>query len=277
MITSLHSPHVERVQALLGSRGNKARRETGLFVAEGMQSVREALQSDEAAPQHRFAKIRTKTVFVTEKGRHLLASEDLVSERCEFIDVAENVMAAMTDTVTPQGVLALCEIPERNFLSFSGTLHNEKTTIRLAYFWQIQDPGNAGTVIRNADAFGFDAILFSPDSVDPYSPKVVRATAGSLWHLPVFENCAPADLLALNGINIFITDSVGGISLADAVEQQGSASIWIFGNEARGIAEFPASVAARAQRVSIPMNGQAESLNIASATSIVMYSARLQA
>ena len=274
MITSLHSPHVERVKALSGSRGNKARREQGLFVAEGLQSVREALTTSDITP---------RTIYLTDSGRTLLSQEDLISERYEFIDVTDQVMAAMTDTVTPQGIVAICEIPHRAFSEFVSQLKSrdiEKKThqiLRIAYFWQIQDPGNAGTVIRTADAFSFDAVVFSPDSVDPYAPKVVRSSAGSLWHIPIFTDVAPEQLSTIPGIRIFITDGAGGISLSEAVERQGDRSAWIFGNEARGIATLPAELVSQAESVVIPMSGSAESLNIASATSIVLYSARLKA
>ena len=119
MITSLHSPHVERVKALLGSRGNKARRQEKLFVAEGLQSIREALSSN---------LITTQAIYLTEKGRQLLAEENLISEDFEFIDVSDAVMAAMTDTVTPQGLLALCEIPSAKKSEFLAQLKDRKST-----------------------------------------------------------------------------------------------------------------------------------------------------
>ena len=192
MITSLHSPHVERVKALLGSRGNKARRQEKLFVAEGLQSIREALSSN---------LITTQAIYLTENGRQLLAEENLISEDFEFIDVSDAVMAAMTDTVTPQGLLALCEIPSAKKSEFLAQL-NQQRPIRIAYFWQIQDPGNAGTVIRTADAFGCSAVMFSPGSVDVFSPKVVRSTVGSLWHIPIFEDVDASEILGIAGAKI---------------------------------------------------------------------------
>lgn len=265
MITSLHSPHVERVKALLGSRGNKARRQEKLFVAEGLQSIREALSSN---------LITTQAIYLTENGRQLLAEENLISEDFEFIDVSNAVMAAMTDTVTPQGLLALCEIPSAKKSEFLVQL-NQQRPIRIAYFWQIQDPGNAGTVIRTADAFGCSAVMFSPGSVDVFSPKVVRSTVGSLWHIPIFEDVDAGEILGIAGAKIFITDGAGDRELTDAVREQGSASIWVFGNEAHGVKDLPAELLSRAESVAIPMSGAAESLNIASAASIVLYSASL--
>jgi TrmH family RNA methyltransferase len=147
--------------------------------------------------------------------------------------------------------------------------------IRIAYFWQIQDPGNAGTVIRTADAFGCNAVMFSSGSVDVFSPKVVRSTVGSLWHIPIFEDVEPREILEISGAKIFVTDGAGELELAAAVKEQGSVAIWVFGNEARGISDLPAELLSRAQSVAIPMSGGAESLNIASAASIVLYSASL--
>lgn len=265
MITSLHSPHVERVKALLGSRGNKARRQEKLFVAEGLQSIREALAS---------SLITTQAIYVTEHGRQLLAEENLISEDFDFVDVSDAVMAAMTDTVTPQGVLALCEIPKSNKSEFFAHIR-QPHPIRIAYFWQIQDPGNAGTVIRTADAFGCNAVMFSPGSVDVFSPKVVRSTVGSLWHIPIFEDVEPHEIVEISGAKIFVTDGAGELELAAAVKEQGNVAMWVFGNEARGVSDLPAELLSRAQTVAIPMSGGAESLNIASAASIVLYSASL--
>ena len=180
-ITSLHSPHVERVKALLGSRGKKIRNSEHVFVADGMQSLRGALR-----PHSQFAP-HIQKIFVTPEGRIKLENEfaqELTSH--DVVNVSESVMNAMTDTQSPQGVLALCKYLPHDLSTISSAK-------KVAYFWQLQDPGNAGTAIRTADACGFDAVIFSELSVDIFSPKVVRSTAGSLWNIPVFQLNPPSN------------------------------------------------------------------------------------
>jgi len=260
MITSLHSPHVEAVKALLGSRGVKERRERSLFVIEGAQNLRSAVAASRKT---------IKTVYLTGEGRSRIADVDLTG--LDVHDVSTQVMAAMTDTVTPQGILALAQIDSFDFASW---LAHENRNLKIAYFWQLQDPGNAGTVIRAADAFGFDAILFSDQSVDIHSPKVVRSSAGSLWHIPIFEEIQWNALLTLakeKQLTPLALTAHGDKELARSVSESRSRStIWIFGNEARGlpdeISRDPSVI-----RVAIPMSGAAESLNLATAASVVMY------
>ncbi|HEX7404581.1 MAG TPA: RNA methyltransferase [Candidatus Nanopelagicaceae bacterium] len=255
MIESLHSPHIARVKALLGSRGKKERREAGSFVAEGLQFLREA-----AAPQ---ASPQIQTLYLTTSGRFKIAAEGIAINHLESVDVSDGVMAAMGETVTPQGILAICRIPEMNI---DDLLISENSSF--LYLHEIQDPGNAGTILRTADATGFSGIFTSPNSVDIYSPKVVRASAGSLWHLPVFERVAleivlerwPNDL-------IYGLAADGKESLLDVAN--GRPSLWIFGNEAHGLSELPDSP--RIKRVRIPMAGNAESLNLAAAAAIVLF------
>jgi len=118
-------------------------------------------------------------------------------------------------------------------------------------------------------------VMFSPGSVDVFSPKVVRSTVGSLWHIPIFEDVEPHEILEISGAKIFVTDGAGELELAAAVKEQGNVAMWVFGNEARGVSDLPAELLSRVQTVAIPMSGGAESLNIASAASIVLYSASL--
>jgi len=175
------------------------------------------------------------------------------------VNVSDAVMKEMTDTQSPQGVLAICKYRPHS-------LENLVSAKKVAYFWQLQDPGNAGTAIRTADACGFDAILFSDLSVDVYSPKVVRSTAGSLWNIPVVEGVNLEDFLAWGkGHQVFAFDGAGNSVLTD-LQPAGELAL-IFGNEARGLPELPPSV----QIVSIPMQGYAESFNVASAAAIAMF------
>ena len=261
-VTSLHSPHVERVKALLGSRGKKVRQAEKLFVADGIQSVREALtagtNSYEQAPE-------LVNLYLTEKGAAKLATEidsDLLKD-APIVNVSDAVMDAMAQTETPQGILALCKYTEMTLYKIA-----QRQARKIAYFWEIQDPGNSGTVIRTAEACGFDAVIFSNNSVDAYSPKTIRATVGAIWHIPVVENIPVGELAKFAKEHQFKTIGLAGEatdSLLDLSESE--KTILIFGNEARGL---PAELTLD-QRVRIPMKGASESLNVASAAAIAMF------
>lgn len=255
MIESLHSPHIARVKALLGSRGKKQRRDSSQFVAEGLQFVREASQP-ESLPG-------IDILYLTSAGRHRLEENQISIDHLQVIDVSDEVMAQMGETVTPQGILGICDMPHRDIDDL-----NIYPGSNFIYLNEIQDPGNAGTILRTADATGFSGVITSENSVDIYSPKVVRASAGSLWHLPVYERI---DLASV--IKKWPNDSIYALS-AEADQSfleitPTSPSLWIFGNEARGLRSV--TDLARISTVHIPMAGNAESLNLASAAAIVLF------
>ena len=252
MIESLNSPHIARVKALIGSRGVKERKNTGHFVAEGMQCARESLVS------HKGPKI--ETLYLTANGR---SKVEAFAELTKFnvVDVSDEVMKEMSETITPQGILAICSIPKNELSSIA-----LNGTRRFIYLSEVQDPGNAGTILRSADAFAMDAVITSPGSVDMYSPKVVRSTAGSLWHIPVYESVALVDLLSL-GVKAFSLGAHGAHSLNEFQISGDIAAV--FGNEARGLTT--GQQLDSIDVVSIPMPGNAESLNLSAAASIVMY------
>lgn len=252
MIESLNSPHVARVKALIGSRGVKERKNSGQFVAEGVQCAREAFVS-KSGP-------KVETVYLTANGR-TKAEEIADLNQFNTVDVSDEVMKQMSETITPQGIIAICSIPETTFDSI--TLNGNRKFI---YLSEVQDPGNAGTILRSADAFGMDAVITSPGSVDMYSPKVVRSTAGSLWHIPVFQSMGLEELVD-RGIHGFSLGANGDKDLKDYISS--GDTVAIFGNEARGLNSR--SNLAGIETVNIPMPGNAESLNLSAAASIVMY------
>ena len=258
-ITSLHSPHVERVKALLGSRGKKIRATEKEFIADGIQSVREVL-----SPSFDGAPILLH-LYVTEKGYAKLVAEispDLLSN-APIVHVSDAVMNEMAETESPQGILALCKFTEITLYKIK-----QREAKKIAYFWEIQDPGNCGTVIRTAEALGFDAVIFSNNSVDTYSPKTVRATVGALWHIPVVQGVSLEDLMEFSQANDFYTVALAGDGNGSIVElPKNERTILIFGNEARGLPE----ISGLNSRASIPMSGRSESLNVASAAAIAMF------
>jgi TrmH family RNA methyltransferase len=253
MIESLHSPHVARVKALIGSKGAKERREQGLFIAEGVQCAKEALTSV-SGPQ-------IKILYGTENGLSKISDLDLGT--VEIVEVTDAVMKAMSDTVTPQGLISLCYKPRTDFSEVTPS-----GSSKYIYLHEIQDPGNAGTILRTADAMGISAVITSPDSVDIFSPKVVRSTAGSLWHIPVFEGISFDRLdKQFKGIQKLLLSSHAKTSIVD-LSIPGDC-VAIFGNEARGV--DASTLGASVTEVTIPMAGRAESLNLSAAASIVMF------
>jgi len=258
-ISSLHSSHVERVKALLGSRGKKYRREEKAFIADGIQSVREALSPKIASAP------KVERLYVTEAGLAKLESEisPAILQAVDIYPVTDEIMKAMADTESPQGILAWCSYLDMTLYKL-GQINAKK----IAYFWELQDPGNSGTAIRTADACGFDAIVFSDKSVDVFSPKTVRATVGSLWHIPVVESIPLAEMMEFAGAGGFSSIAFAGDasdSFLDIVPAE--REILIFGNEARGLPEIEGLTS----RVRIPMAGYSESLNVASAAAITMF------
>jgi TrmH family RNA methyltransferase len=251
MIESLHSPHIARVKALIGSKRARERHEQGLFVAEGMQCAREALSTSQG-PQ-------IKTLYATAQG--LAKLEDCDLSQIDLIEVSEAVMKAMSDTVTPQGIVTVCFKPELQLDDMS--LSKEPFIV---YLYQIQDPGNAGTILRSADAMGVDAVVVSPESVDMFSPKVVRAS--SLWNIPVIENVPFSELSKKLPqsqkylLSSHATSSIDHVSVAGGV-------IAIFGNEARGVTSH--DLGEEVSEITIPMKGRAESLNLSAAAAITIF------
>jgi TrmH family RNA methyltransferase len=203
---------------------------------------------------------RIETLYLTANGR-IKVEEFADLSKFNTVDVSDEVMKQMSETITPQGIIAICTIPSTQLDSIP--LNGSRKFI---YLSEVQDPGNAGTILRSADAFGMDAVITSPGSVDMYSPKVVRSTAGSLWHIPVFESIALEELVG-HGIRGFSLGATGSKSLNDYVST--GDTVAIFGNESRGLTTSENLISI--ESVNIPMPGNAESLNLSAAASIVMY------
>lgn len=178
--------------------------------------------------------------------------------------VTERAAKALSDTVTPVGLVAVCAMPQTTLDDVLG----EAELVAVAV--GISEPGNAGTLIRVADAMGADAVVLTGHSVDPYNGKCLRASAGSIFSVPVVgEADAAAVVKSLReaGLQVLATTLDGDLSLEDA--DLSGPTAWLFGPEAHGL---PAELAAMAtHRVHIPMGGDAESLNVASAAAICLY------
>lgn len=182
--------------------------------------------------------------------------------------VDERALASLSDSVSPAGVVALCRFVD---VGLEAALSSARTVAVCA---DVRDPGNAGTVIRCADASGADAVVLAGSSVDAYNPKTVRASVGSLFHLPfAVEPSAPDAVRAARaaGLTVLAADGAGEVGLYDAALAPVLAGpvAWLFGNEAWGLPEELAALADH--RVAIPILGRAESLNLSTAAALCLY------
>ena len=179
--------------------------------------------------------------------------------------VTERAAKALSDTVTPVGLVAVCKVPS---VSLADAVAAEPRLVAVGV--QISEPGNAGTLIRIADAMGADAVVLAGRSVDPYNGKCLRASAGSIFAIPVAAEPDAAhavDALTGAGLQVLATTVDGEVSLDDA--RLGGPTAWLFGPESHGLPTELAGMAAH--RIRIPMPGSAESLNVASAAAICLY------
>ena len=292
-VTSIRSPRVKAARQLAR---RSSRQRTRLFLAEGPQAVREALAWGQAAPQPGegprgvYGRLGAEgaagasgqpeadgaggvvtELFVTAeaRSRHDELTAQAAARGVPVLAVSGQVMAELAQTVTPQGLLAVCrfiDVPLQRLTAASPRL-----VVLLA---NVRDPGNAGTVLRTADAAGADGVVFSDASVDPYNSKCVRASAGSLFHLPVVAGSPlrqAAAALRGAGLQILAAEGSAGREL-DELESDGALgrpTAWLFGNEAWGL---PADLVALAdEAVAVPIYGRAESLNLAAAAAVCLY------
>ena len=249
MITSVKNP---KVAAAVRLKKRAFREQEARFLVEGVQAVREALGSG----------ARLAGLF------HTAGSQDL-AERAreagvEVQVVSEEVMARLTSTVTPQGLVAIVPFVDVAL----DALPPSPACVALLH--SVRDPGNAGTVLRSADAAGADAVIFGASSVDVYNPKTVRASAGSVFHVPVVRGPKTEEAVRAlrdRGCRVLAMDADGEADLytLDLTEP----TAFLFGNEAWGL---PQEVAALADAtVRVPIQGGAESLNLAAAATVCLF------
>jgi RNA methyltransferase, TrmH family len=243
-----------RVAAARRLQRRRERDQTGRFLAEGPQAVRSALVAD--AVIELFG-----TAAALAKHADLAARAPLVSP------VTDEAIAALAETVHPQGLVAVCrhlDVPLRSV--------SARRLVAVAA--GIKDPGNAGTVLRTADAAGAGAVIFAGEAVDPYNGKCVRASAGSLFHVDVVRERSVAEVVpALHaaGTQVLAATGYGSDSLDDLIDAGvlAAPTAWLFGSEAHGLAPDVLELADR--RVRVPIYGGAESLNLAAAAAVCLY------
>jgi RNA methyltransferase, TrmH family len=260
-----------RVKAARRLARRVSRADSRLFLAEGPQAVREALDLLGCVVE----------VFAVPEAA---ASHPDILDRATgagvpWRPVDEAALASLTETVHPQGLVAVCRFLDRPLVDVLPDAASTGGGL-VAVCADVRDPGNAGTVIRCADAAGASAVVLTGSSVDPYNGKAVRASVGSLFHLGIAiepDTALVVGELQRRGYQVLAADGAGETDLDDALDEGRLArpTAWLFGNEAWGLPDPVASLAD--QRVRIPIHGRAESLNLATAAAVCLYaSARAQ-
>jgi TrmH family RNA methyltransferase len=257
----LDNPRSPRVRAVAKLAKRPARTETGLFLLEGPQAVDEALAFRPEVVVDLFA-----TPTALERYPEIARAAAEAEVEVEF--VTEQVLDAMADTVTPQGFVAVA----RQFPTSIRDIFTGAPKL-VAVLEEVRDPGNAGTIIRAADSAGADAVILTGRTVDLYNPKVVRSTTGSLFHLPVAVGADLADVVGRAhsaGLQVLAADIKGEDLLAARRDGElARPTAWVFGNEARGLADELLDLVDRV--VTVPIYGRAESMNLATAASVCLY------
>ena len=255
MITSLSNDLVKLTVSLHHKKG---RQEQNLYLAEGIHLVQEALRSGARIRRYFW----TQKLITTPEGQALRNS---LESRYEGYEVSETVFGKISETETPQGILAAITIPECSGIELTG--------LKLGFIVDgLQDPGNVGAIIRTAWAGGLDGLIFTPQTADPFQGKAVRASMGGVFAVPFYRNIEPETIIGharQAGIQIVAGDPAAGLNIFDI--DLLPPTLFLVGQEGQGInpiwRELPA------QWVKIPQPGRAESLNVAVAAGVLMYEA----
>lgn len=256
-ITSAANPHIkDMVKA-------RSRPSAGAFFIEGPHLVGAAIHSAAAIREVFFS----PSFASSDEGAELMPQ--LSRKAGRVFEVTDAVMKKLSDTEAPQGVLALTSLPTARLADLSPGANPLITVIE-----GVQDPGNVGTIIRLADAAAGDIVIVLHGSCDPYMPKAVRATAGSIFNIPVIrartDECL--DWLRLRKITLAVTSAKGNQSIF-AASLAGPVA-FAFGNEAKGISKTLGDAAD--MTINIPIYGRAESINVATAAAVCLYEAARQ-
>ncbi|MCI8668013.1 MAG: RNA methyltransferase [Lachnospiraceae bacterium] len=254
MISSINNSQIKNILALKNKA--KVRREQGCFIVEGIRMFTEI-------PRDSLVKTYISESFVPEmSGKNIIAPET-----CEV--VSDRVFQAMSDTVTPQGILAVVRQNNRSFEQILDCEHSVRSHCYMV-LENIQDPGNLGTIIRTSEGAGVSAVIMSRNTADIYNPKVVRSTMGSVFRVPYIYVDDLEDVVGKmkeRNITIYAAHLKGNADYDEGDYTKPSA--FLIGNEGNGLSRELTALADRLIR--IPMCGQVESLNAASAATVLMY------
>ena len=254
LIKSSSNQYIKEVKKL---NKKKDRTKKGLYFIEGVRIVEDAIKSKASVEYILYS----DRLFQTEEGKRLF---NIISEKFRCYEIEHNLFKEVSDTENSQGVLAVVRMKEHTL----DDIRKNKSFI--IFLDKLQDPGNMGTIIRSADALGVSGIIVSKGSVDIYNPKVVRSTMGSIFHIPIVQiedSIDTINKLKKDGVKILATtlDEANYCYNVDLKED----ILIIIGNEGRGISEDLINISN--ENVIIPMIGKSESLNVAMASSIIMY------
>ncbi|MGM9985656.1 MAG: TrmH family RNA methyltransferase [Bacillaceae bacterium] len=243
-IDSNQNPKIKGWKKLLTK---KEREKTGLFLIEGHHLIEEALKHD-----------IVDCIIMSEETKTIKAADNV-----EVYLVPTNVVKELSETESPQGIVAVCRKQQ-----WDGAFEKGRYLLIDA----VQDPGNVGTMIRTADAAGFDGVVLGNGCVDQYNSKVIRATQGSLFHIPVIKRDLEDVMneMQSNGIAVYGTALENAVSYKE-VEKTDNVALLV-GNEGSGV--NPALLVRTTQNLYIPIHGGAESLNVAVAAGILLYALR---
>ncbi|MGA0078644.1 MAG: TrmH family RNA methyltransferase [Candidatus Nanopelagicales bacterium] len=236
------------VQKLRKLTQKKYRKSLGEFLIEGPSLLEEGLKANWV----------TEIFYIKKFNNHEHLLEKAASLGIKFFQISKKSLKKITDTSNPSGIIA---VAKKVFKDFSG--ESTGKTAQVIYLDEVQDPGNAGTIVRGAAAFGFDAVVFSKDSVDPTNLKCVRASAGGIFKIPIYLN-EDLEKFSKWDFEILIADSNGYEDLPKV--QFKDKQVWVFSNEARG-----ARSGYDYKTVRIPIKHDTESLNVAQAASVLMF------
>lgn len=259
----ISSPANKLIKEVISLKQKKYRDSLGMFIAEGVRLVEECVNAEWPVETC----IYTEAASTRERARHLI--DRLEKQNCHMVIVPENIYHKISDTDQPQGIMVI--LKKRQLLTKNLVSTNGKMPL-LVVLDGIQDPGNVGTIIRTADAAGCTGVIALKGSADVYAGKTVRATMGSLFHLPITEGVSTIELITVlkeAGISMLATS----LQKSDVYYQSrlNRPVAIVMGNEGQGVSRELLEAADTC--INIPLVGQAESLNVAVASGIILYEA----
>ena len=252
-ITSKDNKLIKLVQNLISSK--KSRDLEGLFVVEGLKPVMELTK------EYEIVSIIVSQDFAKLNENSLLNANDSIT-----YEIPDNLYKGLSYMTSPEGIMAIVKKP-----TFDINMLLTNDILKLIYLDNIQDPGNLGTIIRTADAFNISGVILSKNSVDAFSPKVVRSTMGSMFHLPIItevDNIETLNKLKENNIQVLATNIKSNNFISDININESKICV-VIGNEAHGVQKEIIDISDDSFKIKMP--GRAESLNAGIAASIIMY------
>lgn len=258
-INSINNPLVKQVNSLKTRKGRWA---NSMYLVEGYRMILEAIREGGL-----ITKLIINSDLFEAPETELLRSN--LETQTDVIKVSEKLFSRITAMDSPQGVIAIIKMKIK-------TIRELPDKGRFLFLDGIQDPGNCGTIIRSADAFGFNGLIIGPGTVDPFNPKSVQASMGSILRSSLYfahEGAPELEVLRKKGFKVASTSMEGSVELKEY--EFSDSDIVVIGNEGSGVSKEIFDICEH--KISIPMPGKAESLNAGVAASLIMYEASAKA